>query len=88
MYIGAKAVEPLPGFKLLITFENGEQRVFNVKPYMERGIFRELKDTALFNSARMSFDTVEWANGADLCPETLYAESVAAGPERAAARDR
>ena len=21
------------------------------------------------------FDTVEWANGADLCPEVLYAES-------------
>jgi len=75
-YIGAKAVQPLPDFRLLITFENGEQRIFNLEPYLDQGIFRELRDAALFAGARVNFDTVEWPNGADLCPETLYAESV------------
>jgi hypothetical protein len=78
VYIGAKEVEALPDFKLLILFENGERRLFDVSPYLDRGVFRELRDPALFKSARISFDSVEWANGADLCPEVLYAESVSA----------
>ena len=43
------------------------------------GIFSEsaasLKDTAIFNSVHVSFDTLEWSNGADLCPEVLYSDS-------------
>lgn len=85
MYIGAKDVKPLPDFRLLITFENGEQRVFNVKPYLDKGVFQELRDLSLFNSARISFDAVEWANGADLCPETLYSDSVPVKKRRVAA---
>jgi hypothetical protein len=76
MYIGVKAVEPLPEFRLLITFENDQRRVFNMEPYLDKGVFRELREISLFDTVRVSFDTVEWANGADLCPENLYDESV------------
>jgi hypothetical protein len=76
MYIGARAVEPLSDFRLLITFENGERRIFDVKPYLGEGVFRELRDPTLFRSVHISFDSVEWANGADLCPEALYRASV------------
>jgi hypothetical protein len=76
MYFGAKAVKPLPDFRLLITFDNGEQRVFDVGPYLDKGLFQALKDVSLFESVRVSFDAVEWANGADLCPETLYGDSI------------
>ena len=81
MYIGAKDVKPLPGFKLLISFENGEQRVFDVTPYLDRGAFRDLKNGDTFNTVRLSFDAVEWPNGADLCPEILYEDSVPADSE-------
>jgi len=84
MYIGVKTVKPLPDFQLLLTFDNGEQRVFSVEPYLDRGRFNELRDVALFGSVHVSFDTVEWANGLDLCPETLYTESVPVQPEQAA----
>ena len=76
MYVGAKAVKALPDFRLLITFENGEEKVFDVGDYLHRGLFRELKEVSLFQSACVSFDTVEWANGASICPETLYEDSV------------
>jgi len=75
MYIGVKEVKTLPHFKLLILFENGEQRVFDVSSYLDHGVFRALKDPALFHSAHVSFDAVTWANGADLCPEVLYRDS-------------
>lgn len=81
MYIEAKAVKPLPGFRLLITFANGEERTFNVAPYLDKGMFRELRDESLFRSVRISFDAVEWANGVDLCPEILYADSISVEEE-------
>jgi hypothetical protein len=76
MYVGARQVKGLPDFKLLILFENGERRLFDISSYLDHGVFRDLRDPAMFNSARISFDSVAWANGADVCPEVLYRESV------------
>jgi hypothetical protein len=75
MYKGVKAVSPLPDYELLLTFEDNEQRVFDMKPYLQHGIFAELQDQAIFRSVHVCFDTVEWNNGADLCPEILYSNS-------------
>jgi hypothetical protein len=46
-----------------------------MNPYLEIGIFKELRDVSLFNSVRVSFDTIEWDNEADIDPEILYKES-------------
>jgi hypothetical protein len=70
-----KSVIPLSGHRLLLTFDNAERRLFDVKPYLAIGVFSELADELLFRSVHVCFDTVAWANGADLCPEMLYAES-------------
>ncbi|MBI5527484.1 MAG: DUF2442 domain-containing protein [Deltaproteobacteria bacterium] len=75
MLIGVKEVQPLSGYKLLLTFENGERRSFDVTPYLETGVFSALKDETIFSSVRVAFDTVERPNGADLCAEVLYGES-------------
>jgi hypothetical protein len=79
MHIGVKAVKPLKDYRLFLTFENGEERVLDVRPYLSKGVFAELKEPGRFNAVRLSFDTVEWPNGADLCPEVLYEESIAVG---------
>ena len=59
-----------------MTFENGEKRLFDMNPFLDKGIFRELRDVSLFNTVRLSFDTIEWANEADLDPEILYEHSI------------
>ena len=46
-----------------------------MKPYLQTGIFYELNDIAMFNTVRVSFDSIEWDNEADLDPEILYTES-------------
>ncbi len=76
MYLSVKNVVPQADYTLLLTFENDERRRFDVKPYLDTGVFRELRDVAVFNTARVSFDTVEWSNEADLDPEFLYTHSV------------
>jgi len=66
----------LPPSKLGIEYIDGQIRLFDVEPYLEKGLFRELRDPGLFASVRVDIDTVAWANGADIAPECLYADSV------------
>jgi hypothetical protein len=77
MYLAVIDVKPQNDYLLLLTFENGEQRLFDMKPYMDKGVFRELKDPIVFNTVRASFDTIEWINEADIDPEILYDQSIA-----------
>jgi len=62
MYPAVKRVEPSEDYTLLLTFDNGARKRFDMKPYLETGIFRELKDIAKFKAVHISFDTIEWDN--------------------------
>ena len=76
MYFAVTNVIPLLNYQLHLTFNNGEEKIFDMKPHLAKGIFQELKDTNLFNTVKVCFDTVEWANDADIDPETLYNGSI------------
>ena len=78
MYLAIIDVNPLENYQLLLTFENNEKKIFDMKPYLDKGIFTELKDEKKFRSVRVSFDSIEWCNQADLDPEFLYDKSKAA----------
>jgi len=73
------AVRPQPDYTLTLTFDNDEVRTFDVKPYLTIGIFRELQDQGIFNSVRPFLGSIQWQNGQDFCPDTLYLESVPVG---------
>lgn len=75
MYISVKSVRPLSEYQLLLTFENGEKKIFDMKPYLDKGIYKELKDENKFKTVRISFDSIEWCNNADMDPEFLYEKS-------------
>ncbi len=76
MYKAVTGVMPLANYHLLLTFAGGERRVLDVSPCLKKGVFAALREKSLFAAVRVSFDTIAWPNGADLCPEFLYAESV------------
>ncbi|OHD11692.1 MAG: hypothetical protein A2086_11870 [Spirochaetes bacterium GWD1_27_9] len=59
-------------YTLLLEFENGEKGIFDVKPYLEKGIFKELKNIEMFKTVKVSYGTVVWDNEADFCPDTIY----------------
>ncbi len=69
------SVKVLENYNLLLTFKTGERKVYDMKPHLDGGIFEELKDKKFFNKVRVSFDTIEWENGADFDPEVLYEDS-------------
>jgi len=70
-----KDVKPTNDYTLLLTFTNGEKKVFDVKPYLKIGIFKELENKSIFNTVRPVMGSIQWKNGQDLCPDTLYLES-------------
>jgi hypothetical protein len=69
-----KSVRALEGHELEVSFDNGESRRFDVKPYLGRGLFVRLRDQDAFRAVRVVAGSVEWANGLDLSYDTLYAE--------------
>ena len=68
-------VHPLEDYRLEVVFENGEQRIFDVKPYLQRGVFARLQNRAAFRAAHVVAGSVEWPGGVDLSYDTLYLES-------------
>ncbi len=69
-------VRPEPDYTLRLWFTNGEQGTLDMKPWLDRGVFRQLRDPAVFNSVRPFLGTIQWNNNADLCPDTVYLDSV------------
>jgi hypothetical protein len=76
MHWSVKDVKPAQNFNLILTFENGEVRRFDMKPYLDFGLFKELQNEAMFCTVHVSFDSIEWGNEADLDPEFLYSNSI------------
>ena len=70
-----KSVQPLDDYKLALEFENVENRIFDLKPYLEMGVFKCLKNSAEFKTARVVAGSVEWSGEIDLSYDTLYLES-------------
>lgn len=77
MLLDVIRVQVRPAFKLLLTFENGEQRIFDMAIYMNQKPWHRLKLDNLFQSAFVENGTVAWAGNIDIDPETLYEYSVA-----------
>ena len=76
MYLSVVDVKPQDNYNLLLTFENGEQKIFEMEGYLDIGVFRELKNENIFKTVHVIFDSIEWSNGIDLDPEELYQDSI------------
>jgi hypothetical protein len=69
------SVRPSPDYSLLLEFENGEKRRFDMGPLMDKKPFSAIKG-ARFMMAQVDYGTVVWPPAIDISPETLYARSV------------
>ena len=74
----AVLVEPVEDYQLVLEFDNGEKKKFDVKPYIQGSFYGQLSDLAYFKSVRTNGYSVEWENGQDLCPDELYYNSIPA----------
>jgi len=67
-----KDVKAQKDYTLLITFENGEQRIYNAQPLLKEQIYEALKNPVFFLKAKVDCGTVVWNDEIDIAPEHLY----------------
>ena len=78
-------VKWLEGYRLDVTFANGEYGVFDCTPYMGYEFMQDLKSERAFSEAMADHGTIAWPNGADLCPDCVYAATVKSSGARGVA---
>ncbi len=73
---GVKEAEAQKDFTLLLTFVNGEKRLYNAQPLLDKSIYEPLKNPYFFMRAHIAGDSVAWNDEIDIASEHLYECSV------------
>ena len=68
-------VKPLDDYKLLLVFKDNEKRIKDMKPYLNKGIYKDLKNKNFFNKVKIEYGTISWDGRIDLCADELYTSS-------------
>ncbi len=76
MLIDVITVQPQADYRLLLEFETGERRVFNMTPLLVQKPWLRIKPCHLFNRVFVENGTVAWPGNIDIAPETLYDLSI------------
>ncbi len=71
-----KNVVPQKHYKLLLYFTNGEQGIYDCTNLLNHGVFEELQDETYFNKVLVLDGTIAWPDEQDICPDTLYLDSI------------
>ena len=65
-------VDTRPNYKLFVRFKGKGVRIVDMRPFIRKGIFRELANEKYFRKVRVIWGGIEWPNEQDLSAETLF----------------
>ncbi|NOS87689.1 MAG: DUF2442 domain-containing protein [Methylococcaceae bacterium] len=71
----AIAVKAINNCQLVVTFNNQEQRLFDVTEYLDFSVFQALRNPVYFKNVHIAHGTLAWSDDNDLCPDTVYLKS-------------
>ena len=74
MYWDVHTVRALSDYRIYVELADGRRGIFDLKPYLEHGVFKELRDVMYFNRVGILHGAVTWPHQQDIAPETLLAE--------------
>ena len=68
------SIEVLEDYKIILNYETGEIKLFDVLPYISGEWYEELYDTDYFKSVHLVSNGkgLQWENGQDIAPHELY----------------
>lgn len=67
-----KSVKAKSDYTLEIFFEDGEKKVYDARPLLQKPLYKKLNDVNYFLRARVFCGTVVWDDDTDIAPEHLY----------------
>lgn len=68
----AVKVEAVCAYQILVEFDNGEKKYFDVEPYIQGEWYGKLRILEYFKKVTTDGFTVVWPDGQDICPDELY----------------
>ena len=70
------AADRLGDYRLMVTFNDGEKRIFDGHSLLAGPVFAPLADEKVFNDYALDYETLTWLNGeVDIAPEFVYEHS-------------
>jgi len=72
MFLEVSKAKYLDNYKIALMFNNGENKVVDLKNELNGEVFAPLHDLDYFKNFQIKYNTIEWENGADYAPEYLY----------------
>lgn len=67
---------PANDYQLSLVFTNGEHGIYDCSGLLDFGVFKELRNKYYFKQVKVIDGTVVWPHEQDICPDTLYLNSV------------
>lgn len=71
-FISVTHVAARPDYTMLLTFSNGERRIYNALPLLQKPLYAPLRNVAFFLTAKADGLSVAWNDELDIAPEHLY----------------
>ena len=72
MFLEISKATYLKGYRIALTFNNGETKTVDLQGELEGEVYAPLRELDYFKNFQVKYNTVEWPNGADYAPEYLY----------------
>jgi len=69
-----KKVDANSDYTLSVELSDGRSGTFDVKPYLDKGVFRKLKDKNYFKQVKPLFCGIIWPDEQDLSADTIAYE--------------
>lgn len=70
-------VEPLPGFRIHVTYSDGTKGIIDLSGDVGRGVFAPLADEAFFKTVHIGrYGQIAWSDDIEICPDAAYREIV------------
>ena len=64
MFLEVSKAVYLDNYRILLTFNNGEKKIVDLKNELNGVVFEPLQELDFFKNFQIKYNTIEWANGA------------------------
>jgi hypothetical protein len=75
MYPKITSIDILDDYKLLLKFDNNENRVFDVKPFLKYDEFQAINNYDKFREISVDSGSIRWDSGPDISINTVLNQS-------------
>lgn len=69
-------VKALEDYLLYIKFQNGEEKIYDMKEMLKFDYYKNLRNKEIFKTVCVCGITLRWCTGEDIAPEKIYFNSV------------